>query len=125
MTCTGKKCRTPAAWYCVSAASTSPAGHGARTLHPNGWSTSIPRTTASLPALISSRACVAEYAMRYQPFPGPPDCVSMKASRSFAAMSWRSTASMSSQVKSGAAPFAPQRMALLTAVITIRRRPPS
>jgi hypothetical protein len=45
-------------------------------MQPNGRLVSIPITTASLPALITRRACHGLVAIRYQPSPGPPACAS-------------------------------------------------
>ena len=46
-------------------------------MQPNGTLVSMPMITASLPWLITLRACHGLVTMRYQPLPGPPYCASM------------------------------------------------
>ena len=94
-------------------------------LQPKSVSTSIPSTTASLPAAVTWRACAGVVTMRYQPCPGPPYCASTNASRSWAARSCRSTAGMSAHPYEAMWLPALQSTSLLTASITIKRRPPS
>lgn len=72
--------RTPSAYSSSSPLSTSAWLHCAMSkicLQPNGSEVSTPRTTASLPCLITSRACALSRTIRNQPLPVPPYILSM------------------------------------------------
>ena len=66
-------------------------------MQPNGTEVSMPITTASLPWLITLRACSGVVTMRYQPLPGPPFCASTYRSRARMSLACRRIESMSSQ----------------------------
>jgi hypothetical protein len=63
---------------------------------PNGWDTSTPSTTASLPCSITARACAGSVTIRNQPCPGPPCCASMKSCSSWIRCDCRRIDAMSS-----------------------------
>ncbi len=69
-------------------------------LQPKGSDVSTPRTTASLPCLITSRACALSVTIRNQPLPVPPYCASMKSWSWYVSFAWRRIDVISSQLRS-------------------------
>ena len=66
-------------------------------VQPNGTLVSMPRTTASLPWLITRRASNGSSTSRRKPFPGPPACASMYLSNWRIRLACSRTDVMSSQ----------------------------
>lgn len=72
--------RTPSAYSSSSPLSMSALLHCGMSricLQPNGSEVSTPRMTASLPCLMTSRACALSVTIRNQPLPVPPYILSM------------------------------------------------